>query len=306
MAAISCCTSGDGFANYSGTIQAATLTGGSYDVGTDSALTIILSRSTVAFTTLQADVVLDGAGANFVNLAGLTTIGNQGELSLENGATLNVNSSFIIDGTLHLAGSNFTTTNIALDAGGTVNGHGAVLGALANAGTIDASGGTLSISQSVTGTGAAEIENSATLSFGANVSSGQTVTFEGAAGTLALGNASGFAGTIAGFAPGNAIDLINTKASAVTYNAGADTLTVKNNGTVIATLHFSGSYTGDTFGLASDGNGGTDITVAAATPAVHRFIEAVAVFSPSNTAATGLPAVPDSSQTTPALAAHIG
>jgi hypothetical protein len=283
---------------YLNNFQSGTLTGGTYDIGAHSMLRF--EKSSPSITTLQANVALEGVGATFL-AAGLATIGAQGSLSLQNGATLSVASAFKVDGELNLAGSSFTSANVTIDAGGTLDGHGTVLGAVANAGTIDASGGTLSITQGVTGTGAAEIENNATLSFGANVAAGQTVTFEGAKGTLALGNAGGFAGTIAGFAPGNAIDLINTTASAVTYNAGADTLTVKNKGTVIATLQLSGSYTGDTFGLAPDGKGGTEITVSAATPAVHRFIEAVAAFSPSGAASTGMHAVPDSSQITPAL-----
>ncbi len=295
--------------NLSGSSPNFALTGGTYIVGANSSLSITLGHNkNFAFGTLDADVTLNGAGASFANIVGLSAIGAQGTLALENRATLTVASTFTIDGALHLGGSNFTAANITVDAGGQLGGNGTVFGTVANSGTIDA-GGILSISQSVTGTGADSIENNATLSFGAAVAAGQTVTFEGTAGTLALGNAGGFAGTIAGFAPGNAIDLINTKASAVTYNAGADTLTVKNKGTVIATLQLSGDYTGDTFGLASDSKGGTEITVSAATPAVHRFIEAVAAFSPSGAAVAGMHTMPDISHLTPTVAAahaHFG
>jgi hypothetical protein len=40
-------------------------------------------------------------------------------------------------------------------------------------------------------------------------------------------------------------------------------LVVKHNATVVATLQFSGDYTGYTFETSSDGHGGTDITLIA-------------------------------------------
>jgi len=119
------------------------------------------------------------------------------------------------------------------------------------------------------------------------------VTFEGTTGALSLGNAGGFDGTIAGFAQGDIIDLINTKAGSVVYHAANDTLSVKYQGKVIATLQLSGDYTGDTFGVASDGKGGTAITLTGATPgALQRFTEARAAFPPSDigAAATLAPA----------------
>jgi hypothetical protein len=44
----------------------------------------------------------------------------------------------------------------------------------------------------------------------------------------------------------------------------------------VATLHLAGNYAGDVFSVASDGGGGSIITVAGATPAAHRFIAAMA------------------------------
>ncbi len=284
---------------------------GLFTVGAQGALTLQNRASLTVNSTFtieaQGTVTLGSGGT----LKGVSTlaIDEQGVLALQTGTGFANISNVALDGEISLGGGNLSASSTAVSASGAIDGHGGVLGAVANAGTINASGGTLTISQGVTGTGAGEIENNATLSFGANVSAGQTLTFEGAAGTLTLGNAGGFAGTIAGFAPGNAIDMINTKATAIAYHAGTDMLTVKNKGAVIATLQLSGTYTGDTFGLVSDGKGGTEITVTAAIPAVHRFIEAVAAFSPPNMASTGLPATPDSSQLTPAVAvnhAHFG
>jgi hypothetical protein len=254
--------------------------GGTYIIGAHSSLK--LARGGTG-TALSATVVMEGVGASFLS-AGLATITSQGSLTMENGATLSVAANFTIDGALHLAGSNFNSAHITIDAGGSLAGHGQVLGAVANKGTIDAAGGGLTISQDVSGTGQVMIENGSALAIDGDVSAGQTVTFESASGKLALGSAAGFAGTIAGFAAGDVIRLINTKATGVIYNAAQDTLTIKNNGALVATLQLAGDYTGDTFHLAADGKGGTNLTVTAPSSALHQFVQAIAASAPSDMA----------------------
>jgi hypothetical protein len=120
-----------------------------------------------------------------------------------------------------------------------------------------------------------------------------TVTM-GAGTTLILGKASVFTGAIVGYTAGDAIDLIDTSATFASVD-GADQLVIANGARVVATLQLSGTYFGATFTLASDGHGGSDVTVAAqgASPAVatapappHGLIAAMA--SLGATAATAV------------------
>lgn len=93
----------------------------------------------------------------------------------------------------------------------------------------------------------------------------------GAAATLALGAPAGFAATIAGFAAGETIDLIDTAATSAALNA-SDQLVITNGATTVATLQLRGDYAGDSFDLASDGHGRTAITLTpgpAAAPAAR-------------------------------------
>jgi len=276
--------------------------GGTYIIGAHSSLK--LNRGSTG-NVLGATVVMEGAGASFLS-AGLATITAQGALTMENGATLSVASNFTIDGALHLAGSNFGSAHITIDAGGSLGGHGQVLGAVANNGTVDAAGGGLTITQDVSGTGQITIEDASALAVDGNVAAGQTVTFESASGRLALASAAGFAGTIADFAVGDVIRLIDTKATTVGYNAAKDTLTIRNNGALVATLQLTGDYSGDTFSLSDDGKGGTQITVAAAASAarLHRFVEAAAASSPSDMASVGTIVPANAGQASALLAAH--
>jgi hypothetical protein len=296
------------FSNLSTAGGAVTLTGGVYDVGAKSVFAMLnfYTKKVLPIADLQASVTLNGAGATFTNIADLSTIGARGVLLIENGAALTFGTNFTIDGYLHLAASDSSAKTITVASGGKLGGHGAVLGSVVNNGLIDAFLGTLSISQNVTGSGLARVDNTATLQFGNDVAASQTVMFNGATGTIGIGFVAGFAATIEDFAPGGVIDLINTAADTVSYSASADTLTIKGKGTLVDTLQLSGSYSGDIFALASDGKGGTDITVAASAAAVHRFVEAVAASPSGGALATGSAGLFDSQILTPMLAAHHG
>jgi hypothetical protein len=78
---------------------------------------------------------------------------------------------------------------------------------------------------------------------------------------LELGAAGSFAGTIIGFSGSDAIDVLNTAVTGLSYSgtSTSGTLTVSGSGGTIAELKFSGDYTTASFALASDGHGGTDI-----------------------------------------------
>jgi hypothetical protein len=90
----------------------------------------------------------------------------------------------------------------------------------------------------------------------------QTVTIDSGAAWDIAGTVAGFNGTtIAGFNSHDQLDLTDLSFAAgdtATLDSTSDVLTIKDSGgTVLATIHFDGSVTGDLFKLVSDGHGGT-------------------------------------------------
>lgn len=82
--------------------------------------------------------------------------------------------------------------------------------------------------------------------------------------TFTLYNAGSYHGTISNFAPGTTLDLASITATGATLGA-SNVLTVQESGGKSITLNLdpSQNYSGDTFAVASDGHGGTGITISA-------------------------------------------
>ena len=144
---------------------------------------------------------------------------------------------------------------------------------------IEAAAGTLDFTRALSGTGAMKIDANATLESDGGAASGLSLAFNGPSATLALKQAAAFAAKIGGFASGDTIDLLATTATGASVN-GADQLVIVNGTTTVATLQLSGSYAGATFGVGSDGKGGTDITLSTA-PSPHLLTAAMAAMVPS-------------------------
>lgn len=128
-----------------------------------------------------------------------------------------------------------------------------------NNGTVDAAAGVLSSKSAIGGTGTLEIDPAGTLSLLDGATIGQTVDFLAATGSLDLTLPLDFKGTIERFGRSDQIDLVNTVSTSDSYANGV--LTVDNDTTMVAALNFAGSYTQSNFMLASDGHGGTLITL---------------------------------------------
>ncbi len=156
---------------------------------------------------------------------------------------------------------------LTIDAGATLSGLGDAnaYGAVANNGTILASGGALMLG-ALTGTGTLGIGAGAVLDLNGATGAGQSVQFAGSQATLAIVTEfDAPQGTISLFAPGDAIDMLGSPISAATYqwespNLGLLTLWYGNQ--VADTLTLAGNYSGDVFLTAGDGGFGTLITVA--------------------------------------------
>ena len=123
--------------------------------------------------------------------------------------------------------------------------------------------------QTAAGGGTIELATGGTVAIGGSVQPGVTMAFQDGSidvlrlATVGAGNITAFAGTIAGFVPGDTIDLPAIRlVPGPTYSAGfsGGTLTVSSSlsGTItpLAKLAFTGSYTSSSFSLLSDGSGG--------------------------------------------------
>ncbi len=119
-----------------------------------------------------------------------------------------------------------------------------------------------------------------TLRFTGNVSSDQTVFFTGSGGTLKLDQPANFAGIISGFGVGDTIDLISaTTISSVAWNNGGLSISLGSSGTV--DLSLPGNFQSDSFNVASDNTGGTEITLESLPPTLSAvsYNTATAVFT---------------------------
>ncbi|MDE2005000.1 MAG: hypothetical protein KGI51_00430, partial [Rhodospirillales bacterium] len=181
-----------------------------------------------------------------------------------------------------LAGANTLQAGVAVTGAGTLINAGSLIGGagtaaktlapglLVNDGVILAdSGDPLAIAGAVTAaagqTGTIAVLNAGTVALSAPIAADQTVLFAGttAAGVLQLSDAPAFAGTIAGFSPGDSIQLLGETATALgPLNANVLPVVLAIGGGTID-LHFdpAQSFAGDTFHFAAlAGGAGTAIT----------------------------------------------
>jgi hypothetical protein len=247
----------------------ATVTGGG---------TLILENATVAGLSV-------GEGASVVDIGTVTQTGNillresaqSARRIVESGATWKLDGNVGIDRRLS---ENPAITVYGLLVKSAGSGVGAI-GVYAEVdGVAEAARGTLDFVAAVTGTGTLKIDAGATIECGGAADPALTANFRGAGATLALKDPAAFGATIAGFASGETIDLLDVAATSAVLGAG-DTLVIADGSTPVATLQLSGDYAGDTFATAPDGKGGTSITLSdspGAMPpaALHTFIAAAA------------------------------
>ncbi len=217
-------------------------------------------------TDLQSGAAVIVTGAGSVLQTSQIEVDAQASLQVASGGSLQA-AIFNLDGGTVVLTSGTLNLHSEYDAqSGNLIGAGLLAAPkIINGGLIDAKGGTLHLTGSITGTGALHIETGSTLQIDGNAVVNQTLTFESGANTLALADPSGFAATIFDFAPGDAIDLLNTTATSLSYVTGA--LSVFNGSTKLAHLRLAGSYAKANFHLAADGHGGTVVSYAASAPA---------------------------------------
>jgi Ca2+-binding RTX toxin-like protein len=193
--------------------------------------------------------------------------------------TLNFNSGALVttlSGTATALNANFsgptattwTLSGAQLSLGGlltvnalaTLSGSGTVTGAITDNGTIKASGGLLTLSGPIGGTGLLQIAAGATLDV-TSTSAGETISFLGSTGTLIDHQAGAIGTAISGFVTGDTIDLSSLAfAPGATATIAQGVLTV-TSGAVSETLSLTGIGNGTSFTVTADASGGTDIAM---------------------------------------------
>jgi len=222
-------------------------TGGEFDTATDAYLN-------------NGNISVSGANSLFTGRFLETDSGTTVQVSA--GGLIHV-ADIELSGIMKLtAGTVSVREDLTLYKGSQISGSGTISAAsIANAGLLNASGGTLALIGSITGTGSSHIQSGATLQFMAAAAATQTIMFETGANTLTLGDAAGVAAHILDFAAGDAIDLLGSAATSLSYAGGV--LTIDDGTKQIAKLAIRGTYTTANFKLASDGHGGSVIRYAA-------------------------------------------
>ena len=190
----------------------------------------------------------------------LTGVAAGGVLALLQGRIFTDPNSLDVAGAVQLGGGSLMAAALTLEASGALTGFGQVNVAVADAGLIEAGGGTLVLAKGVSGAGVLSIDDGAALQLNAGAAKSLAIDFGDTDATLALGQVGQVKATLAGFAAGDAIDLLGTAATGATLLAD-DKLAIKDGKTRIAILQLSGDYAGQTFQVASDGAGGSLITL---------------------------------------------
>jgi autotransporter passenger strand-loop-strand repeat protein len=220
---------------------------------------------------------------------------------VRHGGTETIFANGVATGTV-LAGAEFdygTTSATVVRSGGTEVVHGTASGTvISSGGQLDVASGA-AVATTISGGGKLTVASGGALLGGLTIhggtavisgtmAAGQTVSFNGVAGTLELDNLAGFHAKISGMStPSQKVDLGGFAFSAgetVTWTQSGTSGTLKVvDGAKSASLTLIGAYATGDFTLATDGHSGTFVSdppaKPAAAPAAIRFVEAVAAFS---------------------------
>jgi hypothetical protein len=224
-----------------------TLDGGGQIVLSDSDANVISGTSSTV-TLINEDNIISGAGQ----------LGN-GELSLTNAGTIDATGIHLL--TIN-TGSNIVFNSGTLEASGA--GGLTVASPIANSGVLWANASYLTVQGEVSGSGLAKIDGAGTIDFEAS-STANVVFGSGAAGTLTLGDAFHFNGTISGFTGSDTIDLVDVSSATASLSyrenaaGGGGTLTI-SDGSHSLELSLIGAYSADNFSLVADQAKGTVVS----------------------------------------------
>jgi hypothetical protein len=213
------------------------------------------------------DQIGSGSGAAVVDSGALI---DSGLLTIDGGpgiatAAVSVTASGTLTDTGTITGSGTLDSAGTIGSGGNHVASGVIsVAAFMNDGTVTvAPSGAFLVDSAVTAhagkSGVLDISGNATLTLGDAIAASQTVGFLGAAASLSLGNALGFAGTLDGLAPRDSIDFLGLAVKSA--STSGTTLDIGLAGGTTLDLALGAPLTGVSFTLTHDGSGGTDLTL---------------------------------------------
>jgi T5SS/PEP-CTERM-associated repeat protein len=182
---------------------------------------------------------LSAGGSGIVSATDGGDISSSADAALFSGGTLSVDGT----GTVELgANGDAVAGSIVVDAGFSLSGAGTVSGPLVVHGTMEATGGVLAATGSVSGNGTLRIAAGATLKLDA-ADRGTVVVFDAPGGRLELAQADLGGALVNGFSPGSEIavaDAVDASGS-VSNAGGVTTLALFNGSSPIGSLAFAGT-----------------------------------------------------------------
>lgn len=193
-----------------------------------------------------------------------------GTLTVQSGSAFSVVYSLKMGAgsAINLAGGSVSVANgfpgLMMGTGATISGNGTVsVGAgvqnsvgITDGGTITASGGTLVLNSSITGTGAVRIGAGSTLAITGHGIGVPSIAFAGSNGVLSLATGVADHAVITGFGMGDSIVMAGV--DHIGWNASTDVLTLSSGTHVVDQLQFTGTYAAGDFTL-SQGSAGAVI-----------------------------------------------
>ena len=126
-------------------------------------------------------------------------------------------------------------------------------------GVILATGGTMALAASVTGSGIVDVAADAGLKSGALLGVSKVNLLAGGTHGMSFYSTARVTATISGFRLGDTIDLV--KQNVIGLSFADHVLSISESAGGVTSLHFAGSYAGLAFVHTSDTHGGTDITL---------------------------------------------
>ncbi len=248
---------------------------GAFDCPSAAVSGLVVAIGPRMTASVKGDLVLSGTLA--AEAGGLDAVGT---LTLAGGAlTVDPASAMTLGSATAEAG------RIALAAGATLAGFGRIDASLDDAGLLLVQGGLLRLDAPATGAGAVQIGGGGTLAVFGTLA--LPVTFAAAATLQLIGSASLVTGPLSGFVAGDALDIADMAIGSAAWSGG--TLSLSAGGTVVETLALAGTYGGKTWQTASDGAGGTLVSLGTGGGGQPLFVTgtlavATAIEAPSATA----------------------
>src|SRR5215472_4265428 len=183
---------------------------GNLTVTGSSATGIVTSWTTTALTVGGAGQGTLTVGSGGIVAAGSVAVGPKGHIDLAAGGTLSASGPMTVAaaGSITLEGGTLSLSHPApslLRVGATMSGFGTVNGSITDNGTINATGGLLTLSGPVGGSGQLNIGTGATLDVKSTTAASDTISFQDSTGTLVVQQTGTVGAIISGFVAGDTI-----------------------------------------------------------------------------------------------------